>query len=838
MGAHPDSAPVQTACFHCGEPCPDDTIHDAEKVFCCHGCLTVYEILSESGLDQFYRLEDRPGVRVDGPAEPARFAYLDDPQVRDRILDFSEGRTSRVTLRIPSIHCAACVWLLENLFRLNPGIGRCQVNFPKREFAAIFDHEQISLSGLVTLLSSLGYEPELNLTALDRNPSARADPATRTLHLKLGVAGFCFANIMLMSLPAYLGLDEATEGLLGTFFRYGCLLLALPVLFFGASDYLRAAGIYARRRILTIDFPIALGITALFLQSAFDILTNRGTGYLDSFAGLVFFLLCGRWFQQKTYDALSFERDYKSFFPLSVVRRSESGDATIPISGLGIGDRILLRNGELIPSDARLVDGPALIDYSFVTGESDPVAKEPGERLYAGGRQMGGRIELVIDAEVSQSYLTSLWSNDVFSKEEDPGIQSLTNRVSRYFTGVVLSIAVIACLYWLNRDPAQAIPAFSAVLIVACPCALALSAPFALGTALRILGRIGVYVKNVHVVEALTTITDIVFDKTGTLTEATQRGVSFHGPPLSPDEAALFRELAGHSTHPHALRLVDALDAAGPIALQSSQEIPGCGIEGDWNGTPVRLGSPSWLREGGVPVPDQADEVGSRVCGSIGSTFRGVWALGNIYRARLEDMVAALRPRYRLSVLSGDQERERQSLGALFGPEAELSFNQSPAEKLEAIRRLQAGGARVLMIGDGLNDAGALKQSQVGVAISENVAAFSPACDVILSAASFNRIPGLLQFARKSVRVVWFSIGISFLYNVVGVSLAAAGLLSPVLCAILMPVSSITVVVFAAGSTSWAGRILQDARSHPSKAADLPPESLSDIPDTISGNPL
>ena len=434
---------------------------------------------------------------------------------------------SRVTFQIPAIHCVACVWLLENLFRLHPGVGRSQVNFPRREAAITFAPEKIALSELVGLLASLGYEPVLDA---GRAGEAAGRSGAQRQWLQVGIAGFAFGNIMLLSLPGYLGLDSLSGPLFRVIFGYLSLALAVPVVFYSASDYWRSAGLSLRQRMLTLDVPIALGLAVLYAQSAYEIVLGHGPGYLDSLAGLVFFLLCGRVFQQKTHERMAFDRDFKCFFPLSVTRKTAAGEESIAISNLRVGDRLLLRNGELIPADARLMSGPACIDYSFVTGEAEPVPKAAGDYLYAGGRQMGGAIEVETVKAVSQSHLTSLWNHEAFQKDRASSLNTLTNRVSRWFTPAVIAVAVGAGVFWLAHGEAgKASKAFISVLIVACPCALALSAPFTLGTAQRLLARRQVFLKNGLVLERMAEVEAIVFDKTGTLTAGAAEAVRFWG---------------------------------------------------------------------------------------------------------------------------------------------------------------------------------------------------------------------------------------------------------------------------------------------------------------------
>ena len=815
VAAESHRIPEQTSCFHCGEPCPRGSVAKAEKSFCCQGCLFVHELLTESGLERFYDLTEHPGVRVRKAPARDHWNFLDERALQARLLDFTDGKLSRVTLQIPAIHCVACVWLLENLFRLLPGIGASQVNFPRREVSISFSPERVKLSQVVSLLCSIGYEPELNLGQLD-NTRNRA-PGKR-LWLQIGLAGFAFGNIMLFSLPGYLGLDAFSGPAFKKLFGWLSLVLAAPVLVYSASDYWRSALLSVRQRMLTLDVPIAVGLAALYAQSAFEVLSGRGDGYADSLAGLVFFLLCGRAFQQKTHDRIVFDRDYKSFFPLWVSRKSDAGEESIALANLQVGDRLMVRNGEMIPADATLVSGETLIDYSFVTGESEPVPRQKGDHLYAGGQQVGGAIEIETIKAVSQSYLASLWNHETFQKERGNVLDTLTNRYSRRFVRLVIAVAVGAAVFWMvDGNSGRALKAFTSVLIVACPCALALAAPFALGTAQRLLARRQIFVKGTLSLERLAQVDTVVFDKTGTLTTTHNNSVAFYPVSDSDGEATLstvekrwLSSLTRHSTHPHSRRIAEALgtveaaDDTGLPTMTGFAEIPGCGIEARIEGHELRLGSRAWLGQSCALVPNHQLAEGSASWLSVDGHIRGALVFSNSLRPHADKMLANVSRECEVALLSGDHERERARFSRLLGPRAQLYFNQTPLKKLSLIQQLQNSGRTVMMVGDGLNDAGALRQSDVGVAVVERTGSFSPASDLILEADQVPNLHRLLRFARSCTRVVRASFGISAIYNIVGVSIAAAGILSPLICAVLMPLSSLSAVLFACGMTTWA----------------------------------
>jgi len=802
-------APAATQCFHCGTPCREDLWRAGAKAFCCNGCLTVFELLSENGLDNFYALSESAGVRVKATPS-AKFDFVDEKAVRERLVDFEDERTTRVTFRVPAVHCIACVWLLENLFRLKPGLGASQVNFLRKEVALSFENTAVKLSEVIALLASLGYEPDLKLSDLE---TPRGDRIPRSLWMQLGLAGFAFGNLMLFSIAVYFGLDAFSGPAIKRLVGWMSLVMAIPVVVYSAADYWRGAWNSLRQKRLAIEVPIAAGMVAIFAQSAFDVGTGRGEGYFDSLCGLIFFLLCGRLFQQKTFDRLSFERDYKSFFPLSVTRlgRESSSEESASLSQLSVGDHLVLRHGELIPADARLISGPACIDYSFVTGESEPVEKRAGDHLFAGGRQVGGAIQIETVKAVSQSYLTSLWNQEAFRKNKADTLDTLINVYSQRFSRIVIAIALGAGVFWAFRDASVALKAFTSVLIVACPCALALAAPFTLGTAIRVLGRRDVFVKSPQVIEMLAKVDAIVFDKTGTLTAAGANSVEFEGQSLSEEEQRWVSALVRQSTHPLSVRIADSLpggDFTEPVL--SFVETAGCGVEGTVGGREIWLGSAAWLESRAVPGwnrPEGCTPVeGSKVHLVIDHTYRGCFILENALRPQTDRLLERLGSNYELTLLSGDNEKQRAALAPLFGGETRLLFNQSPLDKFEFIRQRQASGRTVMMVGDGLNDAGALKQSNVGVAVVESISAFSPASDIIMSSAMIPRLDDLMSFSRRAVRIVRLSFLLSSLYNVVGIGIAASGLLAPVVCAILMPLSSVTVVAFACAATAWLGR--------------------------------
>jgi Cu+-exporting ATPase len=782
-------------CYHCHEECRDGVVPFDEKDFCCQGCKMVYEILNANDLCNYYQLDANPGISLRGRRQE-QYAYLDDAEVVEKLVAFTDGERTRVTFYLPQIHCASCVWLLENLYRLNEGITQSKVNFLKKEISLTYLDGKTTLRKIVELLASIGYAPAINLGNLDPEPRR---PVSRTFYFQIGVAGFAFGNIMLLSFPEYLGLDSS-DRFFQSVFGYLNILLSLPVVLYSARDYFRSAWGSLRQGYLNLDVPIALGIVALFGRSAYEILTHTGAGYVDSLAGLIFFLLTGKWFQQTTYYHLSFERDYKSYFPIAASVRRDGTEQTVPLDKLQTGDIVVLRHGELIPADGILLRGNARIDYSFVTGEAEPVARASGDKLYAGGRQMGEVIELSLTRKVSQSYLTQLWNDEAFQQNDASRTTRLADVIGKRFTLVVMVVSLGALAYWWPRDPGIAFNAFTAVLIIACPCAVALSIPFTLGNALRLLGRQGFYLKNTDTLEDLGRYTATVFDKTGTLTNALQNRVLTVGTPPTQQVCRRIRALASQSNHPVSRQLADHLqDGSLTLPVNDFEELTGQGISGTVEGHRLRLGSASY-------VLGQADSNSGQVWVEIDGVVTVSYQIQNHFRKGLDATMAFFRKESRTYLLSGDNERERQRLLPLFPEVDAMHFNQSPQAKLEFVKELQRTGGKVLMVGDGLNDAGALRSSDVGIVVTENTNNFTPACDAILRADQFDRLPDFIHYARGSVRLVHYAYFLAFCYNLVGLSYAVSGTLSPVVAAILMPASSITIVLFGVGASTLLAR--------------------------------
>jgi Cu+-exporting ATPase len=706
------------------------------------------------------------------------------------------------------MHCSSCIFLLENLHRIDPGIIKSQTNFQRKEVFIVFDPQKISLRKVVELLAFIGYEPRISLkdTVVKKTTTFN-----RKQIYKIGIAGFCFANIMMLSFPEYFSSGKIDEAGLKTTFTWLNLFLSLPVLLYSASGFFISAWKGLRQRILNIDAPIALTIVVTYARSYYEIVSGHGAGYLDSGTGIVFFMLVGRWFQDKTYDSFSFDRDYLSYFPLGVSVIKNGIEKNIPVTQLQKGNRIIIRNEEMIPADAVLINGDANIDYSFVNGENAPVQKQEGDLAYAGGKQSGSAIELQVTGEVSQNYITQLWNNDVFHNKKNAE-KSFIHPWSKYFTLVLFTVATVTLIFWWINDPAKILPAVSAVLIIACPCSLLLSATFTYGNMLRIFGKNKMYLKNAAVIESLAKINTIVFDKTGTITQNHSSTVSYEGTPLMERELAAVKSIAAQSSHPLS-KIIAAwvqVKAEKKQPLEQFKEYTGKGLEAKAGNINIKMGSAAFINQ--FDKGFAAYDTGSHVHVMMNNVHMGRFNVSNQYRPGIATLINNIKQKeFDLAVLSGDNDSEKGNLEKIFGHAVPLQFHQSPQEKLEYIKKLQSQIIRnrykkVLMLGDGLNDAGALMQSNVGIAVSDNTAQFSPACDAILDGANVQLLDKFIAYAKSGKTIVTASFILSIVYNIAGLSFAVQGILSPMVAAILMPASSISIVLLVTILSSLSAR--------------------------------
>ena len=778
-----------TQCFHCGEDCRDIIIA-YEKEFCCDGCKMVYEILNQSGMCNYYELSQNPGKSQRIKVRENKFAFLDDEQIQKGLIVYKDEHQTHITLYLPQMHCSSCLWLLENLHRINENIISSKVNFTRKEADIVFNHQKVSMRKVAELLTSIGYEPYISLSQMNN----KKPKLSKSKIYKLGVAGFCFGNIMLMSFPEYLGIDAKEEHLAGMFHMLS-FALSLPVFFYSSSEFYSGAWKSLKHGYMSIDGPIVLAIVATFGRSVFEVFSGMGGGYFDSLSGIVFFMLLGKVLQDKTYEELSFERDYTSYFPIAVTKVKDDIESTVQLPDICLNDTLVIHNQELIPADGIITRGKAVIDYSFVTGESLPVEKEMGEFVYAGGKQIGSNIELLVLKEVSQSYLTKLWNREELNSDRKDNERSFIHLLGVNYTWIVVGISLLSGVYWYFHDPSKIWNAVTAVLIVACPCALSLGNNFTNGNIIRRLGRNNFYLRNAQTIEDIANVDFIVFDKTGTLTTGRYQDVSYDGKELNQETKEKIASLSSQSLHPMSKAISNWVNTKNRIKITAYKEIPGKGLEGIIGDEMVLIGSKQFVLGNNHSTTDNESAVYISVDGKV----LGRFTFRNHYRDQIPQLLKKVNKKYPVAVLSGDNAGEKEYLQEILGFNAQILFHQKPEDKLESIKLLQQNGRKVMMVGDGLNDAGALRQAEVGIAITDNSNAFTPASDVIMKA---DELPALLRFiklCKDNKKIVMAAFIVSIMYNTVGIYFSVKGILSPMSAAILMPCSTLSIFLITFG---------------------------------------
>lgn len=770
-------------CYHCGDKIIGKPISKEDKDFCCSGCLTVYEILSDNGLDKFYEFNQQSGIK---PATEgnAKYTALDVPEIFDDFIEFKNDDVYIVTFFLPAIHCSSCIYLLENLEKLNEDILNSETNFTARTISLTIKKNR-KLSEVATLLESIGYKPEL------RRGKENKSSYDKKLLLQLGVAGFAFGNVMLWSFPEYLGLDDMFENF-RNFSAYLTLIVAIPVLLYSASGYFISAYTAIKTRQLNLDIPVAIGILVLFIKSSTSILMQEGSSYMDSFTGFVFFLLVGKWFQSKTYRNMSFDNDPKAYFPLGVHRLNKitEEEEVVKIESIEKDDTLKIFNEEIIPCDAELISQKAVIDTSFITGEANLATLKAGDKIYAGSKLIGSAIQVKALSTTNRSKFASIWNKS--AKTTKSIVQNRENLLSKYFLIIVGVVSTAAAITWSFIDPNRILEIVTAILVVACPCALAISFPFVYGNSLRKLGKSGLYFRNSHEIQKMNKVNHIVFDKTGTLTKDRIEGVSFEGEKMTEELMGQVFALTRQSTHPYSKSITKFLEEKVDHVdtIIDYKEVSGQGVEAKTrDGIIIKIGNAKFTN-----AEVKFEESGSYL--SVNDKVLGFFKFQSQLREGIIEEINRLQKDYKVTLLSGDQATDEILFKDLEQP-INMHFNLSPTDKKNHIIRFNESGDVVAFIGDGLNDSEALEEAELGISVSEDEFRFTPKCDAIIESEQIKKFKSFFKFGLHAKKVLRICMYFSLTYNTFGITFAFLGYVTPLFAAILMPISSITIVLLS-----------------------------------------
>lgn len=796
-------------CAHCGLPARAVA---GQLAFCCAGCRTAYELLHACGLERYYALRDRLGEGGDAQpvAEPPgllAYAHYDDPA----FWADHGGRDGVVDLHVSGLHCAACVWVIDRLPRVLEGVSVARVNLGTGRVHLEWDPERVRLSRIASFLHRLGYPTH----AVDAEAEdARRDGRRREL-LRLAVAGACAGNVMLLAFGLYAG----ALGEFARFFQLASLLIALPAVTYGAWPFYRGALSGLRVRRLHMDLPISLGIVGGFAASGYAAVAGRGETYFDSVTVLVFLLLVGRLVQQRGQDwALSGAALLHRFLPATARRREGEDWALVPARTLTRGDRVQIQAGELFPADGRVRQGQTRVDLSSLTGEARPVRVGAGAEVFAGTRNLSDTVEVEVEVAGERTRVGALVARIEAAQHERAPIVTLADRIAGWFVAAVLALAAVGGLAWYAHDPARVFDVVVSLLVVSCPCALGLATPSALAIARARAARRGILVRSPAALEQLARVDTLVIDKTGTVTHGRMRVAWSTG--IDSATRRAIAALESRARHPiaDALRgwaLEDAPFDLDDLDAVDVRELPGCGVEGVVAGRRVRIGSLAWLDAGADDAPtDRALAEGLTPVGvEIDGARVGLVAVGDLLREDAIEAVSQLRAAgFELEMCSGDHPRVVASVAARLGIDTARG-GASPTDKADLV----AGRANVAMIGDGINDAPALRAAGMGVAVGGGAEAAMEIADVYLARPGMSAVVELLTGARRTLALVRRNLAFSLVYNLTFASLALAGLISPLAAAILMPISSLTVL-----ASSMVGRTF-DASPRTRGLRETPP---------------
>jgi Cu2+-exporting ATPase len=799
------SPQLGTPCTHCGLAVPPALLApDGAPSFCCSGCQTAHDILQVNGLTQYYAFRERRTAAVQSSGRT--FEEFDHPAFAELYVRLEgEGRAT-TELYLEGVHCASCVWLVERVPLLLPGVVRAELDV-RRALARIeWDPRQLPLSQLARTLDRLGYTPH-PFRGVARDAMRRHED--RAMLARIGVAGAIAGNVMLPALALYSGEFAGMEAQYAGLFRWVSLVLTVPALLFPGRVFFTGALAALRTRRLHMDLPIALALGAGFVRGAINTIADSGPIYFDGVTILIFLLLTGRFLQQRGQRAAADAAELLySLAPDSARVLEPSGEERmLPASALLPGMMLRVRAGESFPADGTVTEGHTSVNAALLTGESRPVAAAIGDIVHAGTLNVAAPVTMRVDEAGTTSRLARLLRQVEESSARRAPVVALADRMAGWFVAAVLVLAAITFGIWVGRDSAAAWDHAIALLIVTCPCALALATPLAVTVAVGRAARAGIYIKGGDALEQLARSGHLVLDKTGTMTEGRTALVAWQG---SDDVRPLVLALEEGSSHPIADGFRRAWAQLACPAAELVIHHVGGGITGRVQGRDVVVGSPRFVatraRGAEAALAAIVDPTLTPVLVAVDGLVVATAGLGDRIRDDAGPALVALRQRgWTTTLLSGDDQAVASSVGATLGFDEGASIGgATPEDKLARVTAWRGEGRSVVMVGDGVNDAAAIAAAHVGIGVHGGAEACLATADVYLTAPGLAPLVRLMTGAERTMRVIRRNMAWALTYNVVGVVLAMTGTISPLIAAIMMPISSLTVVL-----GSWLGRTFE-----------------------------
>jgi len=802
--SHRLGAASATACAHCGLPVPPALLEaDDAPSFCCGGCATAFAIIRDGGLGRYYELPERRTAAVEPSGRS--FAEFEHPAFEALYVRRRPDGLAETELYLDGVHCASCVWLVERVPLLVPGVSRAELEIGRALAHLAWDPASTSLGAIARTLDTLGYRPH-PFRAQRVEERRRAED--RAALVRIGVAGALAGNVMMVAVALYSGWFGGMEAGFAQYFRWISLLLTVPVLLWPGRVFFQGAAASFRTRRLHMDLPIAIALGAGFLRGAVNTISGSGPIYFDGVAMLVFLLLVGRFLQQRAQRAAADSAGLLLGLTPSVARVLE-GDTVreVPTEALLPEMTVEVRAGETFPADGQVVAGHSEVDLALLTGESRPVRVEQGTVVWAGTVNLASALRVRVTQAGEASRVGRLLQEVAAGAARRARIVLLADRVAGWFVAVVLLLALGTWAWWHVADPGAALDNAIALLIVTCPCALALATPLAVSVAIGRAARQGILIKGGDALEALARPATLYLDKTGTVTEGTFGLAAWDGPEWA---RALVVALERHSSHPVAAGFVAAWPGVvAPPATDVCQTLGG-GIEGTVAGRRVLVGSPGFVgQRAALRLARNSDSPASHtpVWVAVDGVVVGVAAFGDPIRPEAPGVFARLARRgWTLRLLSGDAPEVVGAVAGSLGLRGSAwRGGVAPEGKLAEVERA-AGAGPVVMVGDGVNDAAAMARATVGVAVRGGAEASLAAADVYLARPGLRPLEELMTGSERTLRVIRRNVAFSLAYNILGAGLAIGGWINPLMAAILMPASSLTVVL-----ASWKSRTFEPA---------------------------
>ncbi len=807
-------------CYHCGLPLPQEQpivaeIQGVSRAFCCHGCQSVCQVIHDSGFAGFYRRTPQDAALAPPPPRNTDLELYDLDAVQEEYVDTLEP-VRRVHLLVEGIHCAACVWLIEKSLAAIDGVLEARVNLSGKRLLLKWDNRQAKLSQLLGHLGQIGYaaqpfDPESAEGSLQRE--------NRKLLYRMAFAGFGMMNLLWISIALYSGADR---GEFRTMFQWVGFALATPTLLYSGLPFYRSAWQGLKNRHLGMDLPIAIGASITYLYSLYVTLglSSNGHVYWDTLVNFLFVILVGRYLEAiSKRQAVSSTQRLLDLQPKVARLIDQEGERLVPVRALKAGDRVRIKPGERIAVDGLITFGRSRIDESMLSGESRPVEKAKGNRVSAGTINGSGALEVEVEGVLKNTALGRIIRLVEEAQASKAPIQCMTDRVVPWFVAATLGLALSTFVYWLNQDIETALMAATAVLIITCPCAFGLATPMSIAVASGLGARHGILVKNGEVLEGLSSIDHFVFDKTGTLTEGRPSLVQLKdgtaswsaGEDISTHLRSRIAQLAAverYSEHPLAQSIVRFATEHGlafeNLSVEGFESHPGKGVSAIVEGTRLLIGNAALLADQGAVLNPQLDDgrqsdyADTVLHYAIGGEHLGYLTFRDVLRADARQLVEGLRQEgIRLTLLSGDRQATAEEFARQLGG-MEVIAEVLPEQKDAVIARLQADGARVAMVGDGVNDAPALVRADVGIAMGCGTDVSIASADIVLMSGELEKVRLAAALARRTLNTIRQNIGISILYNLIMVPLAMAAWVTPLVAAVSMPVSSLLVIGNAA----------------------------------------